>query len=115
MRKPTPKTNRKLKRLMREQGYIDGIRITKQTIGKGSRVKKLPPYDEYNPNRVHVARRRKAWKEHTAFPRGWKVEFEQIGDLRISKTAVDTIVNGGWTTMTKVSEEDWTIEGNVYI
>lgn len=38
---------------------------------KASRADRLPPFDEYNPNRIHVARRRRAWKDHTSFPRGW--------------------------------------------
>lgn len=114
MHRHPPKTVREYKRKLREQGYITDVRFIGAAAGRGSRVDKLPPYDEYNPKRVHVARRRKAWKEHKAFPRGWKVEYER-GDVHISQGAIDAIANGGWSTSTKVSETEWHIEGDVYI
>ena len=40
--------------------------------GRGTRVEKLPPYDECNPKHVHVARRRQVTQDHKSFPRGWK-------------------------------------------
>ena len=43
----------------------------------GSRVDKLPSFEEYNPNRIHVARRRRAHKDHHTFPRGWTWGFEE--------------------------------------
>ena len=115
MHKRHPRTVRRHKRKLREDGYITDVRFIEGTAAYGSRVNKLPPYDEYNPNKVHVARRRQAWKEHKTFPRGWKVIEEEQGESYVSQSAVDAIVNGGWTTMTKISETDWTIEGSIYI
>lgn len=50
---------------------------------KGCRADRLPPYKEYNPNKIHVARRRRAWKDHTSFPRGWRWEQEETGNINI--------------------------------
>jgi hypothetical protein len=115
VRKPTPKNMRKNKRNAKET--MDIIHIIDPSIypqSFGSRVDKLPPYDKYNPKRVHVARRRRATKEHNAFPRGWKIDYEDPGKLHISSVGVALIQAGGWTTCTKLSENDWIIEGDVY-
>lgn len=111
MRKPTPKTHRKI--LRRPIVLEPGINITTFDVGgRGSRVNKLPPYGEYNPNRVHVARRRRAHKENKAFPRGWKFQFESKGNISvIGDDAVQAIVNGGWTTCTKISNDCLIVHG----
>ena len=112
MRKPTPKTYRKIKR--RPIVLEPGVRFSGESdtiiIGRSSRVNKLPPYKEYNPKRVHVARRRRAYKEHKTFPRGWTM-IEEQGESHIGQGAIDAIVNGGWTTTTKVAADEWSICG----
>ena len=55
--------------------------------GRGSRVKKLPSFEEYNPNRIHVARRRRAHKDHHTFPRGWTWGNEETSDHVIGSSA----------------------------
>ena len=54
-----------------------GIRTMSYDVssGRGSRIENLPPFDEYNPKRVHIARRRQATKDHHSFPRGWSIDF----------------------------------------
>lgn len=49
------------------------------SVHKSTRADNLPPFDEYKPKRVHVARRRRAIQEHHAFPRGWSIE-EDVKD-----------------------------------
>ena len=75
-------------------------------VGKGPRVEKLPPYNEYNPNKIHVARRRRAWKGHHAFPRGWTFDEEMAEPIQ------------GWftdkemtTTVVKDNDTTWYING----
>ena len=68
----------------------------------------LPPYNEYFPNRIHVARRRVAWKKHKRFPRGWTIEYEQ-GDLYIDTSI---LAEGSTVTVFKESDTDWSIYGD---
>lgn len=117
MRRPTPKTMRKIKR--RPIVLEPGIRWHDCTqtfiVGSGgSRVDKLPPFDEYNPNRVHVARRRQANKDHHSFPRGWTIQYD-TGSVIISDPALRAIQLAGWPESTEDSEDDCTIDGSVYI
>ena len=115
MRKPTPKTYRKIKRrpIVLEPGIrVSEFDLVTIDIGRGSRVEKLPPYGEYNPNRVHVARRRRAHKENKAFPRGWTFEADTKPIHVISDDAIQAIADGGWTTCTKVSDNGWIVQGD---
>ena len=113
MRRPTPKTHRKI--LRRPIELEPDISIyTFDVGGRGSRVEGLPPYGEYNPNRVHVARRRRAHKENNAFPRGWKFQFEEADSISvIGEGTIQAIANGGWTTCTKVADNKWTVLGDI--
>ena len=124
MRKPTPKTYRKIKR--RPIVLVPGVRVSEfdvvtVTIESNRRSDRLPPYGEYNPNRVHVARRRRAHKENKEFPRGWTWASE-VSESHVSDDAIQAIASGGWTTCKKVSEDEWelgnsdfTIEGSITI
>lgn len=127
MRRPTPKKHRKILRrpkppIVLEPGvqvvvtdtFTCRSRVTDTfVVGRGSRVNKLPrSYDEYNPNKVHVARRRKAVKEFNMFPRGWTIE-EEVSESYVSQSAVDAIVNGGWLTSTKISNDEWVVSGDL--
>jgi len=110
MRKPTPKTHRKI--LRRPIKLEPGISITSFDVSdRGSRIEKLPPFGEYDPNRVHVARRRRAHKENKMFPRGWKFEFGGATDYQISESAVKALTDGAMTTITKTSKGHWTVFG----
>lgn len=71
---------------------------------RGSRVEHLPPYGEYNPNRVHVARRRRAHKENNAFPRGWTFVSE-VGESHIGEGAIATVM--------KIAKDKWTVFGDI--
>lgn len=117
MHKLHPKTVRRHKRIFmgeETQGHISDVRVTTYPMGKGSRVNKLPrSYDKYNPNKVHIARRRKAVKEFNMFPRGWTMQIEH-GPVIIDPSVIKQIASGGWTTVTKLSENNWTINGSVY-
>lgn len=117
MRRPTPKKHRKILRRPKPPIVLEpGVQVVVTdtfVVGRGSRVNKLPrSYDEYNPNKVHVARRRKAVKEFNMFPRGWTIE-EEVSESYVSQSAVDAIVNGGWLTSTKISNDEWVVSGDL--
>ncbi len=61
---------------------IDDVVLIQTNVGRGSRVDTLPTVAKFNPRKVHVARRR-AYKEHHAFPRGWTLENTDTGDINV--------------------------------
>lgn len=81
--------------------------------------KDLPPYGEYKPNRIHVARRREAWQEHKAFPRGWVFEEEDftvegsasIGTTTSTSTSTSTVGSGGLAMVKKELYNQWKVYG----
>jgi len=100
MKHKSPKQLRKKKR----NPYIldDIFDITLTTIASGgSRVDRLPPYNEYNPRRIHVARRRRAYKDHHTFPRGWAWASEETGDINVIGSGV------GGTAIIKIAPNEW--------
>jgi len=70
MKHKSPKQLRKRKQNPYCFSDISDFQIASVGVGP-SRADRLPPFDEYNPNRIHVARRRQARKDHYSFPRGW--------------------------------------------
>jgi len=70
--------------------------VTMTATARGSRVEKLPSFEEYNPNKIHVARRRRAWKDHTSFPRGWIWQDYDPTSL-LEDYYFTKIADGGWT------------------
>jgi len=82
MKNKSPKQSRidkKKPRSLTPGVYI--VETDSSFVVHGSKVDKLPPFDEYNPRRIHVARRRRAWKEHTTFPRGWTIVDESADEF----------------------------------
>lgn len=89
MKHKSPKQLRKKKRNPYIIHDLSDVLILRTEVGR-SRADRLPPFDEYNPNRIHIARRRQAHKEHNTFPRAWRPRgVDKRDELMEDDCAVD--------------------------